>query len=208
MTQGKTFKFRNASVVSRLIECQLFDKVDKEISIVDILVRNGTIEEIIPAQLEGTGENEHEVDLKKKLMFPTFIDIHTHIDKTHTHERSPNEIETYFNALGIAYNDQVNFNPVELTARVDFSLRSAYAHGTSAVRTNVLCTVNEEYTKMVWAVMTALREKWRGKVDLQFVAFVLPFTEFCNGGNNAYTHGYNIISVLLCIQATEVRSQK
>lgn len=54
---------------------------------------------------------------------------------------------------------------------MDFSLRCAYAHGTSALRTHLI-NMTPEQTALTWPVYDALRAKWAGRVELQGVSLV------------------------------------
>lgn len=47
--------------------------------------------------------------------------------------------------------------------RMDFSLRCAYAHGTSALRTHLI-NMTPKQTQLTWPVFSRLRKKWAGKV--------------------------------------------
>jgi cytosine deaminase len=51
---------------------------------------------------------------------------------------------------------------------MDFALRCAYAHGTSAIRTH-LDSMGKQ-TAISWPVFAELREEWRGRIELQAVA--------------------------------------
>ena len=48
---------------------------------------------------------------------------------------------------------------------MDFSLRSAYAHGTKALRTHIDSVAPQE--EISWPVFEEMRERWRGRIDLQ-----------------------------------------
>jgi cytosine deaminase len=47
-------------------------------------------------------DNIPVIDLKKKLVFPCFIDMHTHLDKGHSWQRCPNHDGTFDSALKMA----------------------------------------------------------------------------------------------------------
>lgn len=58
---------------------------------------------------------------------------------------------------------------------MDFSLRCAYAHGTSALRTHLI-NITPKQVALTWPVFAALRDRWRGRVELQGVSLhVLSF---------------------------------
>lgn len=46
---------------------------------------------------------------------------------------------------------------------MDFSVRCAYAHGTSALRTHLINMVPKQLD-LTWPAFAQLRDKWRGKV--------------------------------------------
>lgn len=62
---------------------------------------------------------------------------------------------------------------------MDFSLRCAYAYGTSALRSHVVTLPGQAH--WVWPVMDAARAKWAGKVELQLVGMVF-LSLFAPGG--------------------------
>ena len=50
---------------------------------------------------------------------------------------------------------------------MEFALRSAYAHGTAAIRTHLDCSGPQ--TAISWGVFREMREAWAGRVALQGV---------------------------------------
>ena len=55
---------------------------------------------------------------------------------------------------------------------MDFSLRCAYAHGTSALRTHLI-NMTPLQTRLTWPTFRELRREWAGRVELQGVALVV-----------------------------------
>jgi cytosine deaminase len=53
---------------------------------------------------------------------------------------------------------------------MDFSLRSAYAHGTAALRTHLDSLAPQE--EISWPVFAEMRERWKDRVELQGVSLV------------------------------------
>lgn len=51
--------------------------------------------------------------------------------------------------------------------RMDFSLKCAYAHGTSAVRTHLI-NMAPKQIQLTWPCFQLLKEKWKGKVHPHF----------------------------------------
>lgn len=54
---------------------------------------------------------------------------------------------------------------------MDFSIKCAYAHGTSALRTHLI-NMTPRQTELTWPVFAALRKRWAGKVRPAAVAEV------------------------------------
>jgi cytosine deaminase len=97
--------------------------------------------------------------------------LHTHIDKGHIWPRKPNPDGTFASALQAAGEDRVaRWTAADVARRMDFSLRSAYAHGTVALRTHLDSTAPQE--TISWPVFEEMRDRWRGRVELQAAALV------------------------------------
>jgi cytosine deaminase len=133
----------------------------------DILVDDGKIAGITPANLTRD-DSAASVDLGGRQVWPTLIDIHTHLDKGHTVERSPNPDGSFKNARVAAAADRPNWTASDLHRRMEFGLRCAYAYGVSAIRTHI--DTYPDSAERSWRVLRELREEWKGRVDLQAVA--------------------------------------
>lgn len=115
------------------------------------------------------------VNGRGKMCLPTFVDIHTHIDKAHTCERSRNLDGTLAGADAACGRDAKYWTQKDAVKRMNFAISSAYAHGTSALRTHLMSGEGSQ-CKIAWEAFCEMREKWRGKVDLQGVSLnVLSF---------------------------------
>ena len=107
------------------------------------------------------------LDAGGALVFPAFIDAHTHLDKAHTWTRAPNRTGTFGEALETLGRDKVNWTAEDIRRRAGFALRCAWAHGTRIVRTHVDTWLPHGETSH--AVMAELRAEWRGRIELQTV---------------------------------------
>lgn len=106
------------------------------------------------------------IDLKGRIVLPTFVDCHTHIDKGHIWPRMRNPDGSFMGALDATGTDRLlRWNASDVERRMDFSLRCAYAHGTSALRTHLDSVAPQE--TISWPVFEAMRERWAGRIDLQ-----------------------------------------
>jgi cytosine deaminase len=105
-------------------------------------------------------------DLAGRIVMPCFVDCHTHIDKGHIWPRKPNPDGTFMGALNATGADRAaRWSADDVARRMDFSLRCAYAHGTRALRTHLDSVAPQE--EISWPVFETMREKWRGRVELQ-----------------------------------------
>ena len=134
-------------------------------AILDILVDKGAIAKIAPAGAVDFGDTP-EVDLSGRIALPLFVDVHTHIDKGHIWRRKRNPTGDFPSALAATIEDRsANWTAADVAARMEFSLRSAYAYGTTALRTHI-DSVGAQ-TRISWPVFAEARERWRGKIELQ-----------------------------------------
>jgi cytosine deaminase len=133
----------------------------------DLLIEDGKLAGIDRSAAKRDNISDH-IDLGGRQVWPTLIDIHTHLDKGHTVERSPNIDGTFHNARLAAAADRPHWTASDLRRRMDFGLRCAYAHGVSAIRTHI--DTYHETVETSWQVLRDVRDEWRGKVDLQGVA--------------------------------------
>ncbi|NGO50110.1 cytosine deaminase [Mesorhizobium camelthorni] len=131
----------------------------------DISVTDACIVGIAPSGHQPTPD---AIDLAGRIVLPCFVDCHTHIDKGHIWPRKPNPDGSFLGALNATGEDRVaRWNADDVSRRMDFSLRSAYAHGTSALRTHIDSVPPQE--EISWPVFEAMRERWRGRIELQGV---------------------------------------
>lgn len=102
----------------------------------DIVIADGIIAGVLPP-----GEAPVELaksDLKEGMVWPCFADMHTHLDKGHIWPRNANPDGTFPGALEAVRADrEAHWSAADVKKRMEFSLRSAYAHGTSLIRTHL-----------------------------------------------------------------------
>jgi cytosine/creatinine deaminase len=134
-------------------------------AIVDILVDEGAIAKIVPTGVEDLGDPP-EVPMSGRIMLPLFVDVHTHLDKGHIWRRKRNPLGDFPSAVAATLEDRAaNWSAADVAARMEFSLRSAYAHGTTAIRTHIDSAGPQ--TRISWPVLAEARERWRGRIDIQ-----------------------------------------
>lgn len=110
--------------------------------------------------------NATAIDCRGGIAFPAFIDCHTHIDKGHIWPRSPNPDGSFPGALdAVGADRRANWSADDVERRMEFSLASAYAHGTKALRTHLDSVAPQE--DISWPVFSTVRERWKGRIELQ-----------------------------------------
>jgi cytosine deaminase len=132
----------------------------------DIVVADGRIEALRPA---GSVAELPVFDLDQGQVWPCFVDMHTHLDKGHIWARRENPTGDFAGALAAVDEDRdANWSTADVRARMEFSLRTAYAHGTKLIRTHIDC-VPPQFPAS-WPAFAEARDAWAGRVDLQAVA--------------------------------------
>ncbi|MET3599562.1 cytosine deaminase [Martelella mangrovi] len=133
----------------------------------DIVVTDGKIGAILPAGTAPTALPA--ADMRDRMVWPTFTDMHTHIDKGHIWERRRNPDGTFMGALeNVMADRQANWSAGDVAARMEFSLKSAYAHGTGLLRTHIDSLPPQH--DISFEVFSDMRAKWAGRIELQAVA--------------------------------------
>lgn len=131
----------------------------------DILVADGRIAALSPAGA-SPADGLPEVDCERGLVLPGFVDIHTHLDKGHIWPRRANPDGSFMGALEAVGADRAaHWSAVDVEARMEFALRCAYAHGTTAIRTHI--DSRDEQTGISWSVFGRVRERWAGRIALE-----------------------------------------
>lgn len=167
-----TVHLANVNVPEQLVECDvpvLRSPSNDGLKCVDLVLDHDKISAILPAGSAPVGQR-HDADGRQA--WPPFADLHSHLDKGQSWPRiagADGALETcrrLWRADARAY-----WTPADVEARFEFSLKTAYAHGTSAIRTHIDCLVpNEAVTGM--EVFRKLRDRWASRISLQAVALV------------------------------------
>ncbi|EJT05848.1 cytosine deaminase [Rhizobium sp. CCGE 510] len=133
----------------------------------DIVIADGVISALLPA---GAAPVElPRSDLKDGMVWPCFTDMHTHLDKGHIWPRNANPDGTFIGALDAVRADrEAYWSAADVSKRMEFSLRSAYAHGTSLIRTHLDSLAPQH--RISFEVFAEMREAWKDRIALQAVA--------------------------------------
>ncbi|HVL73999.1 MAG TPA: cytosine deaminase [Beijerinckiaceae bacterium] len=136
---------------------------------VDLTIADGRIASVVPAGTFSIDTDLPVLDAEAGLVLPRLVDIHTHLDKGHIWPRRPNPDGTFPGALEAVAADRASrWTAVDVRARMDFSLRCAFAHGTGAIRTH-LDSIDAQ-TAITWPVFDEIRRAWAGRIALQGVS--------------------------------------
>ena len=150
-----------------LHQARLLDRA----SPVDLLLRDGKIaalaENLPDDAVDPTTETWH---LDGRVVLPGLVDLHTHLDKTYSTVR--NASGTLHEAIDVWNEHKQTRSVDDARAAAERALRNAVAHGVTALRSHLNAT--DESDLPVIEMMIELRETWRDRIDLQFVALGHP----------------------------------
>jgi cytosine deaminase len=138
----------------------------------DLEIAHGRIASVAPLGTAPAGA----IDLKGGLVWPGFVDVHTHLDKGHIWPRSPNPDGSFLGAASTSSADRMaRWTADDVAARMEFGLQCAWAQGTVAVRTHL--DSHAPQAEVSWPVFRTLRDAWAGRVDVQAVS-LMPMDYF------------------------------
>lgn len=168
LPQAGRFALANATLPAITVEG--FVAPDREGLIgADIVIADGKIEAI---SAPGTApEDLPRADLRNGMVFPCFVDMHTHLDKGHFWDRRPNPDGTFMGALENVREDRIaRWSADDIRARMEFSLKAAYAHGTKLIRTH-LDSIPPQHD-ISFPLFSEIRAEWKDRIALQAVALL------------------------------------
>lgn len=168
---SQNYWIRNAQIPVFLIENSQFTHQTKEgLCLVDLEIANGMIANIVPCSC-GNADHTPNVDVRRGQVWPCFVDMHTHLDKGHIWERTPNPDGTFESAIEASKTDSKKYWQAEdVYRRMEFGIKCSYAHGTKAIRTHIDCF--GEQAAISLEVFQALQREWQDKLILQAVSLV------------------------------------
>lgn len=112
------------------------------------------------------GPGDVTVDMGGAMVFPGFTDMHTHLDKGHIWPRAANPDGSFMGALTTVSADrEAHWTAEDVRRRMDFALRCAYAHGTTAIRTHLDSIAPQD--SISWPIFREMRAEWAGRIALQ-----------------------------------------
>jgi cytosine deaminase len=168
--EAESYWLTNAHVPSCLLNLAHLPQPTREgLCLVNLKISQGNIE-----QVTATNSIEADLpclDLQQQIVLPCLIDVHTHLDKGHIWERSPNVNSTFDMALSQGNIDREKYwQPEDVYRRMEFGLKCSYAHGTQAIRTHIDSSGKQADISL--EVFQSLQSAWQDKITLQAVSLV------------------------------------
>ncbi len=161
---------KNADVPAALLVKGDLAQNREGLCLVDLEIAQGAIAQIVPAGTSAASDTQ-AIDCKKGQVWPCFVDMHTHLDKGHIWERSPNPDGTFASALETAKADsQKYWHAEDVYRRMEFAIKCSYVHGTKAMRTHI--DSFGEQAAISLGVFKSLQKAWADQVTLQAVSLV------------------------------------
>jgi cytosine/creatinine deaminase len=169
MPAGGTWGIRNARLPAALVVGDAPRPAGEDgFVLADLVIAGDTVGAVTALLPSGIPA----VDIGGGQVWPTFAELHTHLDKGHISPRARNADGTVYGAVEAVRRDRLaNWTAEDVERRFDFSLRCAHAHGTSAIRTHI--DSYHPQAPVSWPVFTRMRAEWQGRVELQGVALTL-----------------------------------
>lgn len=165
---------RNARVPAALLAGDRLSEpaVDRDGALlVDIVVQDERIAAIAPAGGPEVQSSARAIDLEGRHVWPLLVDVHAHLDKGHMVDRAPDSGGTHAGARAATTADRLaHWTYDDLTARMEFGLETAYAHGVAAIRTHL--DSHEGQAETTWAAYRDVSARWSSRIALQAVALV------------------------------------
>lgn len=131
-----------------------------EAQLFDIVLAGDRVESITPSA--------QQQQLAKGTLLSALVEAHAHIDKNYTVQDVGAAQGNLFVAIERMNRHRESWTGESLRLRMERALRDAWQSGTRALRTHLDWVQPEPPAAL--AVFEALREEWRGRIELQFVS--------------------------------------
>ena len=145
--------------------CEIEDadnlKVDNEdFASVFVAWEKGIVSELKPLNIKK--------NKPKKILFPRFVETHSHFDKSFTFGEFPNFKSNYQEALSVNLDEHKTRSINKVLERAEKSLNLALKNGYRAIRSHV--DTYESQDNNTWDELFKLQKKYSSKLKLQYVA--------------------------------------
>ncbi len=133
--------------------------------LISIRIADGAVEAI---QATPQGNDAPVFDLLGAMVFPAFVDPHTHLDKGDLLAVGVASERNLVDAIDAVRSDYAHWSRHELEVRTGFGLRTAFAHGSRAI--NTYCDWSGPEAPLAWTVLREQRTRWHGRIELRLTA--------------------------------------
>ncbi len=164
---GATYRITGARVPACLLDkSDGGDPLSEALLPAALTIAGGTIAGLDLGPAAGSKVAGPSIDLDGGMVWPACADLHTHLDKGFIWNRAPNPSGNWRDAIDAVHADQTaHWVEKDVAARMEFGLRCAYAHGTSAIRTHIDSMGKQ--ADISWPVLGEMRRRWTGRIALQ-----------------------------------------
>ncbi|KZR89994.1 amidohydrolase family protein [Synechococcus sp. MIT S9508] len=131
------------------------------------------VDGLIPVILSWSGSRIQSVKATSEatgLVLPRLVEPHAHLDKAFSWNEYPNPAGTYPGALAANFREHETRSAERVQQRAERALQLAWDHGLRAVRSHIDSL--GPAANCSWEVLSALRARWRERIELQLVALV------------------------------------
>ncbi|ABM72672.1 possible cytosine deaminase [Prochlorococcus marinus str. MIT 9515] len=144
----------------------------EDLASVFVAWEKGIVSELKPINIENTKP--------KKILFPRFVETHSHLDKSFTWQEFPNFKSNYEEALSVNLEEHITRTTEKVLDRAERSLNLALKNGYRAIRSHI--DTSDAFENDIWSELFNLQKKYSSKLKLQFVALSpLEFWDTTNG---------------------------
>jgi len=133
------YRLRNASISPHLTD--VGENADGDVIRVDVLVERGCIKQVCRITTKEEYDTDVEdipcIDLAGRLIMPTFVDCHTHLDKGHIIQRTPDADGSFATAIAAIDADRGKYWCADdLRVRMDKAIGDMLTDGTMSKISN------------------------------------------------------------------------
>jgi len=129
---------------------------------VSISWKDGFVSELTPLK--------NKVTKPKNILFPRFVETHSHFDKSFTWQDFPNLESNYEGALSKNLKEHKTRTTDKVLERVEKSLKLAIKNGYRAIRSHIDTYKSQSIN--IWIELFKLQKKFSSELNIQFVALV------------------------------------
>jgi cytosine deaminase len=141
-------------------------RIDDRSTLADVGIAGGRIVAVAPGLAAAAGE---EIDAAGRVLLPGLVESHLHLEKAFVMDRKPNRSGTLMEAIAVTAALKPTFTREDIEARSRRVLKQLVVSGTTHVRAHAEFDPSQGFTG--FDTVLALREEYRGLIDIQVVAF-------------------------------------